>query len=82
LEKSCCPAYIIRLNVNDFKITKSQKQVLKRFNKYLMYGKSEKTEANENDVMKSDDEDEIPKKEKAEKIEKLKEIVQKIQEKL
>jgi len=72
LEKSCCPAYIIRLNVNHFKITKSQKQVLKRFNKYLVHGKPEKPEATENEVMKSEEEDESPKKDNAEKIEKLK----------
>ena len=72
MAKSCCPAYIIRLNVNDFKITKSQKQVLKRFNKYLVHGKSEKTEAKEDADMKSEEEDEISKKENAQKVEKLK----------
>jgi arginine-tRNA-protein transferase len=70
LEKSCCPAYIIRLDVNDFKITKSQKSVLKKFNKYLIHGKSDKMDANEEEVMKPGD-DEDQKKDNTVKIQKL-----------
>ena len=35
LEKSCCKLYTHRLNVEDFKINKDQKKVMKRFRKYL-----------------------------------------------
>ena len=35
LQNSCCQLYTIRLDVDAFKISKSQKKVLKRFNKYL-----------------------------------------------
>ena len=35
LEKSCCKLYTCRLNVEDFKINKDQKRVMKRFRKYL-----------------------------------------------
>ena len=35
LEKSCCKLYTCRLNVEDFKINKEQKKVMKRFRKYL-----------------------------------------------
>ncbi|KAI9357831.1 arginine-tRNA-protein transferase [Pilaira anomala] len=35
LEKSCCPQYTIRLNATQFSITKSQKKVLNKFNRYV-----------------------------------------------
>lgn len=38
LEKSCCQPYTIRLNVNEFEITQSQKKVLKKFHKFLLSG--------------------------------------------
>ena len=34
-EKSCCKLYTPRVNINDFKISKEQKKVMKRFRKYL-----------------------------------------------
>ena len=34
-EKSCCKIYQPRVNVNNFKITKQQKKVMKKFRKYL-----------------------------------------------
>ena len=44
-EQSCCQPYTIRLREEEFKISKSQKQVMKTFNKFLkgqidMNGKS------------------------------------------
>ncbi|XP_013199429.2 arginyl-tRNA--protein transferase 1 [Amyelois transitella] len=35
MDVTCCPMYTIRCRVSDFKATKSQKKVLKRFSKYL-----------------------------------------------
>ena len=35
MEQSCCQPYTIRCSIDDYKITKSQKQVLKKFNKFL-----------------------------------------------
>ena len=35
LDKSCCKLYTHRLNVQNFKINKDQKKVMKRFRKYL-----------------------------------------------
>ena len=35
IEKSCCKLYTHRLNIEDFKINKDQKKVMKRFRKYL-----------------------------------------------
>ena len=35
IEKSCCKLYTCRLNVEDFKINKDQKKIMKRFRKYL-----------------------------------------------
>ncbi|KAI9245794.1 arginine-tRNA-protein transferase [Helicostylum pulchrum] len=35
LEKSCCPQYTIRLDATQFNITKSQKKILNKFNRYV-----------------------------------------------
>ena len=35
MHKTCCPQYTIRLRVNDFKMSKSQKKVLKNVDKFL-----------------------------------------------
>ncbi len=35
-EGSCCQPYTIRLDTTEFKITQSQKKVMKKFNKYLL----------------------------------------------
>ncbi len=46
LEKSCCQSFVIRLDVTEFKISDSQKKVLKVFNKYLLYGVEKKINKN------------------------------------
>lgn len=38
LHKTCCPSYAIRLMVEGFQISKSQRQVLRRFERYLNTG--------------------------------------------
>ena len=35
IEKSCCKLYTCRLNVEDFKINKEQRKIMKRFRRYL-----------------------------------------------
>ena len=35
IEKTCCKLYTCRLNIEDFKINKEQKKIMKRFRKYL-----------------------------------------------
>lgn len=37
-DKSCCPMYTIRLPLDTFKMSKSNKQVLRRFENYLDHG--------------------------------------------
>ena len=71
LEKSCCKLYTCRLNVEDFKINKEQKKIMKRFRKYLSgeyelnKEKLKEKEGKKNDIeMKETDET----KEKIEKI--------------
>ena len=34
-EKSCCQSYTIRLDASEYKISHSQAQVMKKFNKFL-----------------------------------------------
>ncbi|KAI8356570.1 arginine-tRNA-protein transferase [Choanephora cucurbitarum] len=50
LEKSCCPQYTIRLDASKFNMTKSQKKVVAKFNKYIK-GKSEKKSASLKEFM-------------------------------
>ena len=38
LHKTCCPSYTIRLEVEAFQISKNQRQVLRRFERYLSTG--------------------------------------------
>ena len=38
--KMCCPLFIIRLDAPNFKLSKSQKKVLKKFNNYLLTGET------------------------------------------
>ena len=71
IEKSCCKLYTCRLNVEDFKINKEQKKIMKRFRKYLSgeyelnKEKLKEKEGKKNDIeMKETDET----KEKIEKI--------------
>ncbi|KAF5302592.1 hypothetical protein FQA39_LY10210 [Lamprigera yunnana] len=35
MDLTCCPQYTIRCNTLDFKLTKSQKKIIKRFNKFI-----------------------------------------------
>ena len=35
LRRMCCPAYTIRLNVNDFVPSKAQKKTMRRWEQYL-----------------------------------------------
>ena len=59
LEKSCCKLYTCRLNVEDFKINKEQKKVMKRFRKYL----SGEYELNKEKAKQEIEKEEIKKKE-------------------
>ena len=47
MSQTCCPQYAIRCQVADFKLTRSQKKVIKRVNKYLNTG--ERTAGGETD---------------------------------
>lgn len=38
MSKTCCPMYTIRCNMLDFRLSPSQKKVIKRVNKYLSHG--------------------------------------------
>jgi len=38
MKKTCCPQYVIRMDVRDFKLSKSQKSVIKKFKRYLTDG--------------------------------------------
>ncbi|KAI9307120.1 arginine-tRNA-protein transferase [Cunninghamella echinulata] len=35
LRKSCCPQYTIRLDTTEFKVSKSQRKIINKFNKYI-----------------------------------------------
>lgn len=39
MEETCCPLYTIRLDALNFKISRSQKQVLRIWNEFLKYDK-------------------------------------------
>ena len=72
LDKSCCKLYTHRLNVQNFKINKDQKKVMKRFRKYLSgeYEKNleeKKNEKNDKDIEKAEKKVD----EKMQKIEKI-----------
>ncbi|KAK3914593.1 Arginyl-tRNA--protein transferase 1 [Frankliniella fusca] len=47
MHKICCPMYTIKCNAIDFKITKSQKKVIKRVNRFLDHGERSKLKQNE-----------------------------------
>ncbi|KAI0729359.1 arginine-tRNA-protein transferase [Fomitopsis betulina] len=38
LKRSCCPQYTIRLDANQFKPSKSQRKLLNRWNRFVLYG--------------------------------------------
>ena len=42
MRKTCCPQYVIRMDVREFKISKSQKSCIKKFKRYLVEGLPEK----------------------------------------
>ena len=75
-EKSCCKLYQPRVNVNNFKITKHQKKVMKKFRKYLT-GEYELNKLS-NKINNKD----IKEKEKEKKVKEEDEIQNKIDEKL
>ena len=76
-EKSCCKIYQPRVNINNFKITKEQKKVMKRFRKYLS-GEYELNKLNKlNNTIKNNNNIKEP-----EKIKKEDEIQNRIDEKL
>lgn len=39
MKKTCCPQYVIRMDVTEFTVTKAQRRAIKRFNEYLLYDK-------------------------------------------
>ena len=39
MKRTCCPQYVIRMDVTEFTITKAQRRAIKRFNEYLLYDK-------------------------------------------
>lgn len=39
MKQTCCPQYVIRMDVTKFKLTKSQKSCIKKFKDYLLKGK-------------------------------------------
>lgn len=39
MKRTCCPQYVIRMDVTEFTVTKSQRRAIKRFNEYLLYDK-------------------------------------------
>ena len=71
LEKSCCKLYTCRLNVEDFKINKDQKKVMKRFRKYLSGEYEQNLEKIKNEKNKEIKKEEIIKDEVYEKKKKL-----------
>lgn len=42
MAKTCCPLYTIKCDVLNFKLSKSQKKVMKKFNNFLMCGQGKK----------------------------------------
>ncbi|XP_034241052.1 arginyl-tRNA--protein transferase 1 isoform X2 [Thrips palmi] len=45
MQKICCPMYTIKCNSVDFKLSKSQKKVIKRMNRFLSHGERGKQRA-------------------------------------
>lgn len=43
MDRTCCPMYAIRCEATQFRLSKSQKKVLKRMNEYLLRGKQRGT---------------------------------------
>ena len=70
LEKSCCKLYTCRLDVENFKINKNQKKIMKRFRKYLS-GEYDPSKEKEKEEEKPEKEKEVKIDETKEKIEKM-----------
>lgn len=47
-KSSCCPQYTIRLDVHKFKLSRSQKRVLRQMNEFLVHGRKPSHKMNEN----------------------------------
>ena len=71
LEKTCCKLYTHRLNVEEFKINKDQKKVMKRFRKYLSGEYEQNLEKNKDKEEKEKKPSIIEKDKIYEKIEKI-----------
>ncbi|XP_045582093.1 arginyl-tRNA--protein transferase 1 isoform X4 [Procambarus clarkii] len=50
MDKTCCPMYTIKCDILEFKLSKSQKKILKRIHRYLSHGdvKEERSLGNDN----------------------------------
>ena len=77
LEKSCCKLYTHRLNIENFKINKDQKKVMKRFRKYLSgeYEKNLEDKKNGGEAQKNNQNFEKKEKKIDEKMEKIEKIL-------
>jgi len=47
MNRTCCPQYPIRCDVASLRLTKSQKKVIKRVNRYLSYGERQAVTSSE-----------------------------------
>ena len=47
MNRTCCPQYPIRCDVASLRLTKSQKKVIKRVNRYLSYGERQTVTSSE-----------------------------------
>ncbi|XP_072019711.1 arginyl-tRNA--protein transferase 1-like [Amphiura filiformis] len=57
MNRMCCPSYTIRCEALRFKATKSQKKILKRFTRYLMYDEKPRAGGGAEGKQCSDDKD-------------------------
>ena len=53
MKSTCCPQYVVRMDVTKFKLSKSQRASIKKFKHYLVNGKSSTEAAASIDVMAS-----------------------------
>ena len=66
-EKTCCKLYQPRVNINNFKISKEQKKIMKRFRKYLsgeyennkLMNKEKEIEKKEKEIIKDEIQDKL-----------------------
>lgn len=57
--KSCCECYQYKVKLDEFKMSKSQKQTMKRFHRYLETGKVQKDTSAGKEETKNQNEDQI-----------------------